>query len=69
MHGRRNTCTKNLDSIHLQYDFASALDYKEALAKIRQVQKDLIKREKKLFSAVLNGQSNNSKAKGKKNGI
>lgn len=48
-----------------QYDFASALDYKEELAKIRQVQKDLIKENK----AVLGNTEwtvNNSKAKGKK---
>ena len=48
-----------------QYDFASALDYKEELAKIRQHQKDLIK--KKL--AVLGNTDwtvNGSKAQGKK---
>lgn len=47
-----------------QYDFASALDYKEELAKIRQVQKDLIKEK----GAVLGNTEwtvNNSKAKGK----
>lgn len=48
-----------------QYDFASALDYKEELTKIRQVQKDLIKEK----AAVLGNTEwtvNNSKAKGKK---
>ena len=48
-----------------QYDFASALDYKEALAKIRQVQKDLIK-EKKAVLGSTEWTVNNSKAKGKK---
>lgn len=48
-----------------QYDFASALDYKEELSKIRQVQKDLIKEK----AAVLGNTEwtvNNSKTKGKK---
>lgn len=48
-----------------QYDFASALDYKEELSQIRQVQKDLIKEK----AAVLGNTEwtvNNSKAKGKK---
>lgn len=48
-----------------QYDFASALDYKEELAKIRQDQKDLIKAKK----AVLGNTEwtvNNSKTQGRK---
>ena len=48
-----------------QYDFASALDYKEELAKIRQIQKDLIK-EKKAVLGNTEWTVNNSKAKGKK---
>lgn len=48
-----------------QYDFASALDYKEELAKIRQVQKDLIK-DKKAVLGNTEWTVNNSKAKGKK---
>lgn len=48
-----------------KYDFASALDYKEELAKIRQVQKDLIK-EKKAVLGNTEWTVNNSKAKGKK---
>ena len=48
-----------------QYDFASALDYKEELAKIRQTQKDLIK-EKKAVLGSTEWTVNNSKAKGKK---
>ena len=48
-----------------QYDFASALDYKEELAKIRQVQKDLIK-EKKAVLGNTEWTVNNSKSKGKK---
>ena len=34
---------------HPQFDFASALDYKEELAKIRNYQKELIKREENGF--------------------
>ena len=48
-----------------QYDFASALDYKEELSKIRQVQKDLIK-EKEAVLGNTEWTVNNSKAKGKK---
>lgn len=48
-----------------QYDFASALDYKEELAKIRQAQKELIK-EKKAVLGNTEWTVNNSKAKGKK---
>lgn len=48
-----------------QYDFASALDYKEELAKIRNLQKDLIK-----FKKAVTGnqflQFNGSASKGKK---
>ena len=50
-----------------QYDFASALDYKEALAKIRQVQKDLIK-EKKAVLGSTEWTVNIVKPKGEKNG-
>lgn len=48
-----------------QYDFASALDYKEELSQIRQVQKDLIK-EKEAVLGNTEWTVNNSKAKGKK---
>lgn len=48
-----------------QYDFASALDYKEELAKIRQTQKDLIKSKQAVFGN-LNWTVNGSKAQGKK---
>lgn len=48
-----------------QYDFASALDYKEELAKIRQTQKDLIKNKQAVFGN-LNWTVNGSKAQGKK---
>ena len=48
-----------------QYDCASALDYKEELSKIRQVQKDLIK-EKEAVLGNTEWTVNNSKAKGKK---
>ena len=48
-----------------QYDFASALDYKEELAKIRQTQKDLI-RDKKAVLGSTDWTVNDSKAKGRK---
>lgn len=48
-----------------QYDFASALDYKEELAKIRQYQKELIKNKQAVFGN-LNWTVNGSKAQGKK---
>lgn len=48
-----------------QFDFASALDYKEELAKIRAHQKDLIK-NKQAVSGATNWQVNGSTSKGKK---
>lgn len=48
-----------------QFDFASALDYKEQLAKIRFLQKELIK-NKKAVTGNTNWQVNGSSAKGKK---
>lgn len=48
-----------------QFDFASALDYKEELAKIRTIQKDLIK-NKKAVDGSTDWSVNGSKAKGKK---
>lgn len=48
-----------------QYDFASALDYKEELAKIRQTQKDLI-RDKKAVLGSTDWTVNDSKVKGRK---
>ncbi|MCD8377770.1 MAG: DUF4041 domain-containing protein [Candidatus Gastranaerophilales bacterium] len=48
-----------------QFDFASALDYKESLAEIRKVQKDLIKRGDAVTGNT-NWQVNGSASKGKK---
>lgn len=48
-----------------QFDFASALDYKEALAKIRTMQKDIIKR-KEAVSGNTNWKVNDSASKGQK---
>lgn len=48
-----------------QYEFASSLDFKEELAKIRQLQKDLIK-SKKAVSGNTNWQVNGSASQGKK---
>lgn len=48
-----------------QFDFASALDYKEALAKIRTLQKELIK-NKKAVNGSTDWSVNGSAAKGKK---
>ncbi len=48
-----------------QFDFASALDYKEELAKIRAEQKDLIK-NKKAVTGINSWQVNGSASKGKK---
>lgn len=48
-----------------QFDFASALDYKEALANIRSTQKELIK-SKKAVSGDTNWQVNGSASKGRK---
>ncbi|WP_373216552.1 DUF4041 domain-containing protein [Ruminococcus sp. 5_1_39BFAA] len=48
-----------------QYDFASALDYKEALSKIRAEQKELIK-NKQAVTGNTNWQVNGSASKGKK---
>lgn len=47
------------------FDFASSLDYKEELAKIRLLQKDLIK-NKNAVSGNMNWQVNGSASKGKK---
>ncbi len=47
------------------FDFASSLDYKEELAKIRSIQKDLIK-AKRAVSGNANWQVNGSTSKGKK---
>lgn len=48
-----------------QYDFASALDYKEKLAEIRDYQKDLIK-SKRAVTGVTDWQVNGNAAKGRK---
>jgi hypothetical protein len=48
-----------------QFDFASALDYKEELAKIRSLQKELIK-NKQAVTGNTNWQVNGSSSKGKK---
>lgn len=48
-----------------QFDFASSLDYKEELAKIRATQKELIK-NKQAVTGNLNWQVNGSATKGKK---
>ncbi len=48
-----------------QYDFASALDYKEELTKIRSKQKELIK-AKQAVNGNTNWEVNGSKTKGKK---
>lgn len=48
-----------------QFDFASALDFKEELAKIRSVQKELIK-NKQAVTGNINWTVNGSKAQGKK---
>lgn len=48
-----------------QFEFASALDYKEELAKVRSLQKELIK-NKNAVSGNVNWQVNGSAAKGKK---
>lgn len=48
-----------------QFDFASALDYKEELAKIRSLQKDLIK-NKTAVTGATDWTVNGNKAKGKK---
>ena len=48
-----------------QFDFASALDYKEALEEIRTLQKNLIK-SKQAVSGVTNWQVNGSAAQGRK---
>lgn len=50
---------------HPQFDFASALDYKEELAKIRGYQKELIKK-KTAVTGNTNWQVNGSSSKGKK---
>lgn len=50
---------------HPKFDFANALDYKEALADIRAVQKDLIKNNKAV-SGNTQWQVNGSAAKGRK---
>ena len=50
---------------HPQFDFASALDYKEELAKIRNHQKELIK-NKTAVTGNTSWQVNGSSAKGKK---
>ena len=51
-----------------QFDFASALDYKEELAKVRARQKELIK-NKTAVTGNNDWTVNGNKAKGKKNGI
>lgn len=48
-----------------QFEFSSALDYKEELAKVRSIQKELIK-NKDAVSGNMNWQVNGSAAKGKK---
>lgn len=48
-----------------QYDFASALDYKEKLAEIRDYQKDLIK-SKRAVTGVTDWQVNGNATKGRK---
>lgn len=48
-----------------QFDFASALDYKEELARIRTVQKDIIK-QKEAVSGNTNWKVNDSASKGQK---
>ena len=48
-----------------KFDFASSLDYKEELAKIRSKQKELIK-QGRAVSGVTNWQVNGSAAKGRK---
>lgn len=48
-----------------QFDFASALDYKEKLQEVRQIQKDLIK-SKNAVSGVTTWTVDGNKAKGKK---
>lgn len=48
-----------------QFDFASSLDYKEELSKIRATQKDLIK-NKQAVTGNMDWQVNGSAAKGKK---
>lgn len=50
---------------HPQFDFASALDYKEELAKIRNYQKELIK-NKTAVTGNTNWQVNGSSSKGRK---
>ena len=48
-----------------QYDFASALDYKEKLAELRDHQKDLIK-SKRAVTGVINWKVDGNAAKGRK---
>lgn len=48
-----------------QFDFASSLDYKEELAKVRSIQKELIK-NKQAVTGNTNWQVNGSASKGKK---
>ena len=48
-----------------QFEFASSLDYKEELAKVRSLQKELIK-NKNAVSGNMNWQVNGSSSKGKK---